>query len=243
MKRGIKFKAAPLCYSLEAIAENSSGFITRDGRQVLRDVAARLKAADASPKQSFTWSTLGKPVKTGPSSTYKGGGSAHELEGHFWFSWSCERSGEWWVAYEGSANVQLFPKGTANDPYAAYHIDVCEGGLHVEYDHLGKPKEEQAKAGVRHCFAHSHNGNPMPRLPSVLVTPPDILEFVLTELWPEAWRNAIAGSTGRTNNLKPHHFAQRRRILKVLGALSQLASRPYPISSLHERLSAPVELA
>lgn len=244
MKQGIKFKAGPLYSSLRAIAENSNDFITRDGRNVLLGAASRLQTADASTRERFIWSTEGRPVKTLPSRLYKGQGGADPLEAHVTFSWRCERSEEagWWVAYEGGVEVKLFPEGTSTDPDAAYHIDVCEGGLHVEYDHTGAVKADQPAAGVRHCFSHSHVAATMPRLPSVVISPPDVLEFVLTELWPEGWKRAVAGSTGRANNLKFHHFAQRRRIQKVLGAMSLLASRPYPIPSLHERLTTPVVL-
>lgn len=243
MKQGIKFRAAPLCASLAAIANSSGHFITREGRELLHGAANRLTATDSSPKQVFVWSTGGQPVKSLPSRVYKGAGGADELEAHFWFRWRCERLDDCWIAYEGSVNVELHTTGDAAGRYGGYHVDICEGGLHVEYDSDGVEKEKQAEAGVRHCFAHSHIDKAMPRLPSVLVTPPDVLEFALTELWPTEWKRKIAGSTGRTNQLKPHHLAQRRRIHRVLSSLALQASNPYPITALHDRLKSPVELA
>lgn len=237
------FRAAPLCSSLEALADNGGDFVTREGRQLLHAAASRLRSADLSPKQTFCWSTEGQPIRSMASSTYKGQGGADAMEALFWFKWQCDRRDDCWIAYEGSVNIEIHSTGDAGGRYGGYHVDVCEGGLHVEYDAEGGEKKDQAKAGVRHCFAHSHVDKAMPRLPSVLVTPPDVLEFALTELWPTDWKKKIAGSTSRTNQLKPHHLAQRRRIHRVLGAIAQLATNPYPITALHERLKSPVVLA
>lgn len=109
-----------------------------------------------------------------------------------------------------------------------YHFDLCEGGA-------------IASSPVMHCFSHAQYsaGTSFPRFPSMVLLPNDVLEMLLFELWPTDWPEVIDGD--RSSLLK-HHRAQRTRLGRVAKAFQNLATKPYPLVSLHARLPAPIQL-
>jgi hypothetical protein len=75
----------------------------------------------------------------------------------------------------------------------------------------------------------------------VIITPPDVIEMALFELWPREWRKSASGSRN-FNDMKKHHARQRRRIHSVSGGLSRLANNSFPLLALHQQLAEPVVL-
>ncbi|MEE1611868.1 hypothetical protein [Microvirga sp. CF3016] len=248
MKAGIKFQPAGLCSSLQAIARTSSQQIDQKGRKELEDAASRFLTVASIPNRThFLWKCA--PFATRASTAYKAGENTKRVFAKFWFDWSCERSAQdpdWWIVYNGSVNVEFRLENTPDEIWSKYHIDVCEGGLHVDYDGNGNPSEElgdnPAEKGVRHCFSHIHVGKNIPRIPILLSTPPDVLEMALVELWPIDWKDTVQ-KTRSSESMKQHHMRQRRRIFSVSRSFNALLSRPYPLLALHERLPEPIVLS
>ena len=83
---------------------------------------------------------------------------------------------------------------------------------------IGTWSMELGDANSPGCFVHAHilnksvNAVPIPRLPSLFVTPMSVIEFVLGELFQDRWAMVV----GENNHFAQYWRAQQRRRLKKL---------------------------
>ncbi|QNO26380.1 hypothetical protein EEB18_016685 [Sphingopyxis sp. OPL5] len=174
----------------------------------------------------FSW-TIDPVVETEESTSYQGQGGAHAVSARFTFLWICERTDDPTLvgAARGGTNVVIRRNGS---DAGKYHFDLCAGG--------NEPQSE-----VMHCFSHAQvdGRTSFPRFPSVLLLPSDVLEMLLFELWPSGWQGVVDKNR---NGLLGHHRAQRIRLTRVARAFQHLATKRYPLVSLHAPLSESIRL-
>ena len=153
---------------------------------------------------------------------------AHAVYGRFTFLWRCERTNDGTLISAAKGGTEITVRRSTGKKVNDYHFDLGEGGA-------------IPPSPVMHCFSHTQfsASTSFPRFPSVLLLPSDVLEMLLFELWPSDWQEAIDGDRG---NLLRHHQAQRKRLGRIAKAFQQLATKRYPLVSLHSRLTAPIHL-
>jgi hypothetical protein len=225
----VTFRPDSIALELRGLSESARPFLETNDHQLLATSAVELENWFAGSRPGpFVW-TLGRPVRTDPSTSYQGQGNAHAVSAGFTFSWNCERTDDpnLIVARNGGSNVTIY-RGPR--PVTHYHYDLCPGG------------QTHSQSPIMHCFSHSQfkGGTSFPRFPSIFLLPSDVLEMLLFELWPEDWANEAEINR---NKLLRHHLAQRRRALSMTGAFRQLMHQRFPLVSLHAILSDPVRLS
>jgi hypothetical protein len=224
----VLFKPMMVADELRRLADSAKHLLNRHHDRRLRAAAEELEGwFQSSRPGSFEW-TLNEPIETEPSSSYQGVGQANVVCGRFTFLWRCERTNDEGVASASSGGTDITIVRSTGSVVNQYHFDLCGGGA-------------VPPSPVMHCFSHAQYSarTSFPRFPSMLLLPNDVLEMLLFELWPTDWPEAIDGD--RSSLLK-HHRAQRKRLNRVAKAFQHLATKPYPLVSLHARLPAPIHL-
>lgn len=224
----VLFKPMMVAEELRRLADSSRHLLNRNHHLRLREVAGELEGwYQSSRPAAFDW-TLDEPIETETSSSYQGSGTAAAVSARFTFLWRCERTNDPSVALASSGGTDITIVRSTGNIVNEYHFDLCEGGA-------------VGTSPVMHCFSHAQYsaGTSFPRFPSVVLLPTDVLEMLLLELWPSDWPEAI--SEARSNLLK-HHLGQRKRLGRVMKAFQDLATKPFPLVSLHARLPAPIQL-
>lgn len=224
----VLFKPIMVADELRRLANSSKNLLNRHHHRHLSGAAEELEGWFRSSRPGvFPW-TLDEPIETKPSSSYQGNGTAAAVFAQFTFRWQCERTDdpEVAVASNGGANIAIVRStGVAVNQY---HFDLCGGGA-------------VGTSPVMHCFSHAQYSakTSFPRFPSMVLLPTDVLEMLLFELWPSDWPDTV--DSDRSSLLK-HHLAQRKRLSRVAKAFQNLATKPFPLMSLHARLPAPIQL-
>lgn len=224
----VLFKPLAVADELRRLSVSARAWLKDRDDLRLRAAADELEGWFQSPRPSpFDWK-LDEPIVTVDSTAYKGGG-AHAVHGELRFRWRCERTGDPTIlsAANGATDVEIVR--STGKKVNAYHFDLCTGGV-------------TPPSTVPHCFSHtqvSFASNSFPRFPSMVLLPSDVLEMLLFELWPSDWPET---AVGQRNNLLRHHRGQRTRLGRVAKAFRQLATKPYPLISLHSALPAPIPL-
>lgn len=204
--------------------------------------AKAAKAADAAEKE-FSWSTnigaQAQPVRTRPSTNYKGAvsGSAHKpMLAEVSFAWECrlDEDGDRVFVREGWVSVTLCATegdGGAAEKTKVIHYDVCRGG------HGG---------GAAHPPIHlQFHGfmNDVPRFPTFLVHPVDVLDFFMHELFQGRWRDHLATAEARSK-LRGFPGGQRARVASYFARYGSLiaGAQRGAIPCLQSPLALPMEL-
>lgn len=191
-----------------------------------RQLAALLENDDPNP---FDFD-LKKPVRTVFSREYKGdGAAAHQARAEVTFKWRLQRvadaAGNFAVQKGGVDVTYQRADGTA---LRTFHYDVCRGGM------------DEGGGVAHHPFAHfQYKGDPfadLPRLPTLIFTPADVLEQVLLDLWPQAWPR-VASTVSSRSGLAKHYAGQRVR-LEVCAArfIAVAKTAKQPLRGLQDRL-------
>jgi len=224
----VLFKPIMVADELRRLADSSRHLLNRNHHLRLRAAAEELEGWFQSNRPGdFPW-TLDEPIETEPSSSYQGNGTAAAVSARFTFLWQCERTDDPEVASASNGGTNITVVRSTGTTANEYHFDLCGGGA-------------VGTSPVMHCFSHAqYSANTsFPRFPSMVLLPTDVLEMLLFELWPSDWPDAIDGD--RSSLLK-HHLAQRKRLGRVAKAFQNLATKPFPLMSLHARLPAPIQL-
>lgn len=222
------FKPLLVAEELRRLADSSKNLLGRNHHRRLRGTAEELEGWFQSNRPGgFLW-TLDEPIETKLSSSYQGSGTAAAVFARFTFLWRCERTDDPEVASANSGGTEITVVRSTGKVVNEYHFDLCGGGA-------------VGASPVMHCFSHAQYdaGTSFPRFPSIVLLPTDVLEMLLFELWPSAWPEAI--DNARSSLLK-HHVGQRIRLGRVTKAFQNLATKPFPLVSLHARLPAPIQL-
>jgi hypothetical protein len=225
----VLFKPIMVAEELRRLADSSRHLLNRNHHLRLRGAAEELEGwFQSSRPGGFQW-TLEEPIETEPSSFYQGSGTASAVSARFTFLWRCERTDNPDVASasSGGTNITIVKRSTGGI-VNEYHFDLCGGGA-------------VGTSPVMHCFSHAQYSarTSFPRFPSMVLLPTDVLEMLLFELWPSVWPDTI--DEARSNLLK-HHLGQRKRLGRVAKMFQNLATKPFPLVSLHARLPAPIRL-
>lgn len=147
---------------------------------------------------------LKTPLRTAVSQEYKGDrNDAAALYAEVGFEWKIRRVAAEEGRFEvhgGGVNVEyLQPDGQG---LKKFHYDICRGGV------------DEHGGAAHHPFAHFQYGqafSDLPRLPSLIFTPTDILEQVLLDLWPKSWP-ATSQKLGVKAALHRHYHGQKSRL-------------------------------
>ncbi|WP_449396785.1 hypothetical protein [Devosia riboflavina] len=224
----VLFKPIMVADELRRLADSSKDLLIRHDHLRLRAAAEQLEGwFQSSRPGGFHW-TLDEPIQTKNSSFYQGTGTAAEVSANFTFLWNCERTDTPEVASAGNGGTDIVVVRSTGNKVNEYHFDLCVGGA-------------VGTSPVMHCFSHAQYsaGTSFPRFPSMLLLPTDVLEMLLFELWPSEWPNTIEGDR---NKLLKHHLAQRKRLGRMAKAFQNLATKRFPLVSLHAALPAPIQL-
>lgn len=176
---------------------------------------------------------LNEPIRTVFSKEYKGHGddaNAHDVRADVTFSWSLERIVDQPSRFNvkgGGVNVTYLNQQGAE--LRKFHYDVCQGG------------PDAGGGTAQHPFAHfQFHGAPfadLPRLPTLIFTPTDVLEQVLLDLWPRRWPS-VASSMASRAALTPHYAGQRTRIEACATRYIEIAkTAKLPLRGLQDRLT------
>lgn len=224
----VLFKPIAVAEELRRLSKSARRWLVGRGDLQLLNAANDLEAWFQSNRPGhFDW-TLANYVESKVSTSYQGQGNAHAVCGRFTFLWRCERAVDPTVVSvaKGGTDIEIYR--STGKPVNSYHFDLCEGG-------------SVPPSTVMHCFSHAQfgGGTSFPRFPSMLLLPSDVLEMLLFELWPTDWQDTVDGNR---SDLLRHHLAQRKRLGRMAKAFHQLATKRYPLVSLHSRVTAPIHL-
>lgn len=220
--------------SLLTVISQATSWLDTTTTSKLQSRKGELLAAIRNAKsQPFFWGTP-EPIKTKVSRQYKGDNEAHGIYAKFSFKWQLrlvpDQQRRFFVV-GGGCNVEFF--SDANAILRDYHFDACQGGV----DH----------GNAHHPFAHFQykiDGlSDLPRLPSLIVTPTDVLEQVLLDLWPSDWVQRATKSKTKAA-LNGHYSNQRKRIRLLADQFaSAAAAAAVPLRGLQSELASPLDLA
>lgn len=192
-----------------------------------RQLTALLELDDPNP---FHFD-LKKPIRTIASGEYKGDGAgAHKVSAEITFAWTLRRVAATPGRFEvkkGGVNVTYLTH--VGEALRTFHYDVCRGGA-----------DEQGGV-AQHPFAHfQYKGAPfadLPRLPTLVFTPTDVLEQVLLDLWPRTWPTMASRMTARSG-LVQHYVGQRVRLEASATRFIEVAkAAKQPLRGLQTRLA------
>jgi hypothetical protein len=206
----LTFNHRAMITALQAFARAAGCYLTAPSRQRLDRLAMRLHQAVENGSEQFTWSTdengSPAPIETIMSNRWKGseGSSYRGLMASQTWKWVCcvdsRRPGRL-VVDEGAIVVQI----CGEDPSRSkvLHFDVCTGGT-----------DGQAGHPVFHMQFYGMI-NDVPRLPTYVLHPVDVLELIILELFQERWRRHVQLAETKSK-LRGHAAQQKARIATAL---------------------------
>lgn len=173
--------------------------------------------AKAAPGQSLVWSTEGGAIETIPNEgNHQVGRCGHgrSLSGKLEFKWMIEPCGlpnrrqplARPFALRNSSIRIAFRDLSLGISVACWDFDIGDHqspGCHVHAKFAPIQQEERAAL----------SDVDVPRLPSIILTPMDAIDFMVGELWQEEWLRISAGTSVE---LKAWRQYPKRRLLKLL---------------------------
>ena len=173
---------------------------------------------------------LQKPIRTIFSKEYKGDrNDAAEMCAEVTFNWRLCRirtAPKRFEVHGGGVNVKFArPDGSE---LRHFHYDVCLGGM------------DERGGMAHHPYAHFQYGREsadLPRLPTLIFTPTDVLEQVLLDLWPRKWPSTAMGIRGKAA-LARHYKSQQSRIeISAQRFVDVAKAAKQPLRGLQDRLT------
>jgi hypothetical protein len=186
---GMQFNAANLrqeFIELEAIAKK---FLGRGSEGKLSAAAAQLKMIARNPEQTRTWQIdSADPLWTIVSEgECERDGKGKSLVGCLSFVWT--------VRGDGKKQVELVDDGKASTVISIHEVDDSGADLPnnredrcIQAWNLDVVTSQGAPGPAFHAQVQNTASIPVPRLPSLLVSPADCLDFLLGELFQDRWR-------------------------------------------------------
>jgi hypothetical protein len=209
-----------------------SGSSTR--LQVLaKTLVLKTKDAVESGRQQFTWDTTedgaSRPLRTSDSTNYKGTtGNYKPLHAEITFEWTCKVEGpDQLRVSEGAIVVSILLGGSDQK---TIHFDVCKGGYATGSGH--PPFLVQFYGVV----------NDIPRFPMFIVSPVDVIDFVLLELFQQQWRSHLQTAKTRAQ-LRELPRQQRARSVNLLAKWrTSIEASPHVFVALQNEMPSPLEI-
>ena len=176
---------------------------------------------------------LSDPISTAFSTEYKGGGQNSRVRADIDFELELEESNTRgrFMIIGGGVNVAFV--SDALGELRKFHYDACEGGV------------QGINGRAWHPFSHFQfhgDFSDLPRLPSLIMLPRDVLEQTLFDLWPNDWPRRVQGIHCQSA-VAQHHSSQRDRIRTTADRfIAMSSSGRLPLRGMQERLSTTLSL-
>lgn len=224
--QGLLFSFAEMQKEANNMAKVASRFLDsdNDAEGVIKEWVKQLEQFGLrDPGSELQWEiSLGRPIRTIPSNGYyeRDGKGAHSVYATISSIWDIAiptpsgptpKRGTPKQVFEivGKASTRISvlcaPNGGNLCELARWRFEIgtsCSPGCHFHAQILGEENDR--------VFPKSM---PVPRLPGLLFTPMDALEFVLAELFQDEWARHAAKET---EAIKVWATCQKRRLIKLL---------------------------
>ncbi|RWP01726.1 hypothetical protein [Mesorhizobium sp.] len=208
--------------------------------RLAKDLINAIANAKATGHAEFRWKTAAsEPIQIKESRQWKGGtGDFDPLSADISIDYKCTPS----VASDrihanGVTVIRIKDAGKPEDK--VFHFDAESGGW-TEM-HQGK---ERARAG-HPAFHMQFYGivNDIPRIPSLIVHPVDVLTWAILELHQKKWRDHIISVSGKSQ-LRLIPGRQRSRFDQILAGWRQMIFKPdhLAIVAMQSPISEPLTL-
>ena len=223
---------------LRSFGRANSAFL-QGGQQAFDDLARRLETSLNQSEREFRWGTkVGgeeRPIKTVQSTRWKGNGDHKPIHALFSFGWECSRpdlEDDRLVVRDGATEINFVDVGTdGTRSIKCFHFDLCAGGIGT---------------GSGHPVFHTQfvgNIPDIPRLPSFLVHPLDVMEWALMDCFQLEWRKHLKEARTRSA-LGGYPKAQHHRVTATLRRWLDKADadQAYPLLTFLSGATTPLEL-
>lgn len=219
---GLKFSFQQMLTELDAFAHLAEKFIAPESRTVLPQFKALLENyRDQQTRDPFDWKIQSaNPLKTRVSAgEYEvGKGGKHGVIAQIDACWRIRRIP---LAKKTARPLYFELAGIASTRVRL----ICEAGEGAEHRELAMWRMEVGDDNAPGCHFHVQvlgekadfpfpNSVPVPRLPSVILTPAAVAEYVLAELFQDDWASHVAYDTPHLRRWAP---IQGDRLAKLLG--------------------------
>lgn len=234
------FLPSEMMQDLVALSRVGSPFLAGQSQFRIERLAADLERALASDQKEFSWSTAtNEPIRLKESRKWKGGTEDyHPLSADIGVDYKCTRIAESNRLYaEGVTVMRIKDAEGENDK--VLHFDAEKGGWTenangTERKRAGHPAFHMQFYGIV---------NDLPRVPSLIVHPVDVLTWSILELHQEGWRNHVTTTAGRSQ-LRHIPTRQRTRFDRILERWRQTTARTdyLAIIALQTKVPEPLPL-
>ena len=201
---GLKFKIDCLLRELIYFDNIARKFYAVDSRYKLKEARTTLSNFSNKQNEILDWEIRqDAPLRTQTSDgEYELSGKGKKLKGSLSFIWSLRNCGNRTVelAERASTVIAIYDANNSceNDPIVKWHVDI--------------KANSQAPGPAFHTQIYNSIQLPVPRLPSILLSPVDCLDFLLGELFQNEWRKHQL----RHTNTNSFSQIQRNRIQSLL---------------------------
>ena len=212
---GLKFSVAELQRELNFCDSIAKRYLERQSQGRLKSAAGDLKLIPATRNKTQIWQIdKNNPLKTKPSlESSEISGQGYSLQGRLSFKWELRKCDQQTVELLGIASTVIsiheIVDAKAKDDYIIkWHVDIVT--------------QKNAPGPAFHTQVDNPANIDVPRLPSILFSPVDCLDFLLGELYQEKW-SRYQSSNSRIKSLAKTQQSRIRRLLQeqntVLGDL------------------------
>ena len=212
---GLKFSVAELQRELNFCDSIVKRYLERRSQGRLKSAADDLKLIPTTRNKTQIWQIdKNNPLKTKPSlQSSEISCKGYSLQGRLSFKWELRKCDQQTVELLGIASTVIsiheIVDAKAKDDYIIkWHVDIVT--------------QKNAPGPAFHTQVDNPKNVRVPRLPSILFSPVDCLDFLLGELYQEEW-SRYQSSNSRIKSLAKTQQSRMRRLLQeqnsVLGDL------------------------
>lgn len=208
--------------------------------RLAKDLDLAIADAKSKGKDSFSWSTVhDEHLLIKPSTQWKGAtGNYGALSAEVKVDYQCFVREDERLLVEGATVVRILDP-TKLEEEKLFHFDVEAGGWHEMVDGV-----LQGRAGHPALHMQFYGMiNDLPRLPSLIVHPVDVISLVLLELHQAKWREHLA-HTRTKSLLRKIPGRQRNRLSAIIAGWQQRFDNPdyLPIVAMQTPFREPLAL-
>ncbi|KAA9010357.1 hypothetical protein [Histidinibacterium aquaticum] len=209
------FNPAHMADDLDSFSKGAAKFLQKGSKSRIDQLRIDLVSAVASAKkgggQDFVWRTRrDNPILFSGSQSWKGGTDDFDtMTAEISIDYLCSlqvETGRVWV--KGAVVITFRDSG--NGGVKVVHFDTEEGGWREVVE--GRTVERAAHPPFHSQFHGAMND--IPRLPSLIVHPIDVLNFAVMELHQKHWRKHI--DTAKAKTLLRHLPKRQRERLRAI---------------------------
>lgn len=219
----------------QAAAENLSqavgDFVTSDSKSVLRELVSNISSSLSSQVTGRVCVESSRPLVTKPTRDYEPGTrqGSYVAQAHISFQWEIS---PYHLGKSGKKRPSKYFRTAGcikNEVVVMGRRAAASTDNEVE---LGRWSFELGASGAPGCFFHVGmcgidercpfpKGLSIPRLPSVIVTPFDVVDFVLGEMFQDKWKMKIEQSKDCNRRI---WSLQRKNLERILGWKKDMVS-------------------